>query len=241
MTTTTKPPSKGNSGNYPIKIAGDNLKFSQLAFDDQHVVAEEILRKGGFNPTIEHRLVELTYPGTKSWDDDEKISLDTDKPRCFIVGKSDRLFTFSIDDIAYEVPFEKLDESQLREIAKVKDDMTLVLSQDKTSDKELGKGESVSFEGKEVERLYCRERKAVEDKKAVKDQTVKIHLDDKDEHKVSRGTYVFEKLVALFGIPTGYVLSYVNVEGVLTPFKGGEIEIFAGMKFFSHAPGGGAS
>ena len=72
--------------------------------------------------------------------------------------------------------------------------------------------------------------------------TVIVCLDNDDERELPRGKYVFKKIVALLGIPAGYVLSYVNAAGKLMPFKDGDkLELFDGIKFFSHAAGGGAS
>lgn len=223
-------PNQGNHGGSPIFIAGDDFEFRQLRFEDRRVGADQILRSGGYNPTLDHRLVELTFPGTKSWDDDETICLGTDNDRHFIVGKSDRLFAFAIDDITYETPFPVLGEPQLRILARVEEGMTLVLAQEGEADKDLGPNDVVSFEGRSVERLYCR------------NATVTVYLDDQVPRKLPRGSYTFKEIVALLGIPAGYVLSYVNVADKLMPFKeGNDLELFDGIKFFSHAAGGGAS
>ena len=230
MTGHNEPPDQGNHETFSIFIAGDDLAFRQLTFDDQRVEADQILRIGGYNPTLDHRLIELTFPGTKSWDDDETICLDADQPRYFLAGKSDRLFTFAIDDIAYETPFARMAEPQLRLLADLGDDKLLVLTQENNPDQELAADDIVSFEGQRVERLYQR------------DATVTVCLDNEGERELPRGSYMFKRIVALLGIPAGYVLSYVNAAGKLMPFKEGDkLELFDGIKFFSHAAGGGAS
>lgn len=230
MTEHAKPPDQGKHGGFPIFIAGDDLDFRQLVFSDRHVEADQILREGGYNPTLDHRLVELTFPGTKSWDDDESIDLDAPEPRHFLVGKSDRLFAFAIDDIVHELPFEKMGEPHLRRMAVIGDDKVLVLAREGQPDRDLGPGNVVSFVGREVERLFSR------------DATVTVCLDDEGERELPRGIYMFKKIVALLGIPAGFVLSYVNAAGKLISFKEGDkVELFDGIKFFSHAAGGGAS
>ena len=230
MTEHTNSPDQGKQGEFPVFIAGDDLDFRQLTLSGHRVEADQILREGGYNPTLDHRLVELTFPGTKSWDDDETIDLDTPEPRHFLVGKSDRLFAFAIDDIVHELPFEQMGEPQLRRMAVIGDGKVLVLTREGQSDRDLGADDVVSFAGHEVERLFSR------------DATVTVCLDDEGERELPRGTYMFEKIVALLGIPVGFVLSYVSAAGKLISFKEGDkVELFDGIKFFSHAAGGGAS
>ena len=62
MTEHTKPPDQGKHGKFPVLIAGDDLDFRQLTLSDHRVEADQILREGGYNPTLDHRLVELTFP-----------------------------------------------------------------------------------------------------------------------------------------------------------------------------------
>ncbi len=230
MTGHAKLPDQGKHGEFPVFIAGNDLEFRRLTLSDRRVETDQILREGGYNPTLDHRLVELTFPGTKSWDDDETIDLKTPGPRHFVVGKSDRLFAFAIDDLVYELPFEEMGEPQLRQMTRIGNDKVIVLAREGGPDHNLGSDDIVSFVGREVERLFSR------------DATVTVCLDDEGERELPRGSYMFKKLVALFGIPAGYVLSYVNAAGKLMSFKEGDsVELFDGIKFFSHAAGGGAS
>jgi hypothetical protein len=224
------PPDQGKHREFPIFVAGDDLDFRQIIFFDRRVEADQVLREGGYSPTLDHRLVELTFPGTKSWDDDEGIDLDTSEPRHFLIGKSDRLFALAIDDIVYELPFEEMGEPKLRSMAVIRDDKVLVLAREGQPDRDLGPGDVVTFAGREVERLFSR------------DATVTVCLDNEGERELPRGTYMFDKIVALLGIPAGFVLSYVNAAGKLISFKEDDkVELFDGIKFFSHAAGGGAS
>lgn len=226
----TSPPEQGKPTTFPLFVAGNDLNFRQLNLTNHHVEADQILREGGYNPTLDHRLVELTFPGTKSWDDDETINLNTPDPLHFIVGKSDRLFAFAIDDIVYEVPFEEMSEPQLRQMGVIRDDKILVLARDGQPDRDLGADDRVSFAGREVERLFSR------------DASVTVCFDDEGERELPQGTYRFKKIFALLGVPAGFVLSYVNAAGKLISFKeGDEVELFDGIKFFSHAAGGAAS
>lgn len=224
------PPDKDKHGEFSIFVAGDDLDFRPVTLSDRHVEVDQILRKGGYNPTLDHRLVELTFPGTKSWDDDETIDLKTSEPRHFLIGKSDRLFAFAIDDIIYETPFEEMGERQLRRMAIIGDDKILVLSSEDKPEQDLGPDDVASFAGHKVERLFSR------------DATVTVYLDEEGARELPRGTYMFKKIFALLGITAGFALTYVNAAGKLISFKDADsVDLFDGIKFFSHAAGGGAS
>ena len=230
MTRHKKPPDQGSVSTYAIMIAGADLNFRQLLFDDDRVEIDQILREGDFNPTLDFRSVELTFPGTRGLDDDETINLDRPEPPHLLVGKSDRTFAIAIDDIVHELPFDEMGEPQLRKIGVVADDKVLFLAREGEPDRELEPDDIVSFAGAEVERLFTREA------------TVTVCVDDEGERELPRGSYVFKKIVALLGIPAGYILSYINAAGKLVPFREGErVELFDGIKFLSHAAGGGAS
>lgn len=230
MKTHHNPPQHNIPEAHSILIAGYDLEFHEFTFDDHQVSVDQILRSGGYNPTLDHRLVELTFPGTKSWDGDETIYLEPDQIRHFIVGRSDRLFAFAIDDIPYEAPFSELGEPQLRALSGVGEDKVLVLTQEGEADKDLSSGDMVSFEGKRVERLYSREA------------TVTVCLNNEEKFELPRASYLFSKLIALLGVPVGYILSYVSADGKLMPFKDGDtLDLFDGMQIFSHANCGGAS
>ena len=230
MTEKAKSPDQGNKSGFSVFIAGADLDFRQLTLPERHVETDQVLRKGGYNPTPDHRLVELTFPGTKSWDDDETIDLKSSVPRRFVVGKSDRLYAFVIDDLVHELPFAEMGEPQLRKMACIGDDKILVLAQKDQPDRELGPEDMVSFVGSEVERLFS------------SDAMVTVCLDNKGERKLPRGSYMFKDLVVLLDIPAGYHISYVNVNGKLVSFKEGEpVELFDGIKFFAYPASGGAA
>ncbi len=219
-----------NKAGFPILVAGAELEFTELMLPDRRVEVQQILRTAGFNPTLDHRLVEPTFPGTNTWDEDETLDLKSEQPRNFLIGKSDRLYSFAIDDVVYELPFEEIGEPQLRRLACIEDDKVLVLALEGEPDLELGTEGKVSLSGAEVERIYSRPK------------TVTVCLDDEGNRELPRGSYLFKKLVALLGIPAGYVLSYVSATGKLMSLKEGDsVELYDGIKFFSHSAGGGAS
>lgn len=226
----TNPIAKPSSGGLSIQIGDGEFNFQSYILADSKVEADQILRQAGFNPTVDHRLVELTFPGTKSWDDDEVLKFKRGEDRHFLVGKLDRLMALTIDDIVHELPFAEMSEPALRRIACVPDKNVLVLSRENQPDLPLGPDAVVSFDGQGVERLLTKEA------------TVTICLDGKGEREIPRGSYALSKLMALLAIPASYVLSYVDEAGKLMPLDaGGSVNVFDGIKFFSHAAGGGAS
>ena len=109
--------------------------------------------------------------------------------------------------------------------------MTLFLERMDEPDLEIGPEDWVYFAGAGVERLYTRKA------------TVTVCLDKVgNEFEVPRGRYTMAHLLALFGLPAGKVLNYVDRNGKLTAFKDGEpLQIRDGMKFFAHAASGGSS
>lgn len=144
-----------------MQIGDVGLNFQPFIADRRKIEVDQILRQAGYNPTLEHRLVELTYPGTKSWDNDETIILKPGKERHFIVGKLDRLMAMAIDDIVYELPFTKIGEPELRKIACVPDEKILVLSRKDKPDLPLETDTKVNLNKNGVERIHTSEPRAV--------------------------------------------------------------------------------
>ncbi|MEM6480903.1 MAG: hypothetical protein AAF681_03580 [Pseudomonadota bacterium] len=230
MTHQADPPDQANATRFSAFIADEQFEFRELNFDRQVVESDEVLRKAGLLPTLDHRLVELTFPGTRSRDDDETIDVGRHDPVYLVAGKLDGLKDIAIDEVVYELPFEKLSEPALRKIARIPDDKILVLEKSHSPDQPLGSDSVVSFLGRETERFYTQ------------DATVTVCVDGEREQEIQRGSYLLSKLIALLGIPAGYALSYVNALGKLVQVKPGEtVEIFDGIKVFATPACGGAS
>ena len=137
----------------------------------------------------------------------------------------------AINEVAYDLPIERIQGKHLRLITGVPDDQVLLLERMDEEDLEIGLEEWVDFDGEGVERLYTRKA------------TVTVCLDKAgNEFEVRRGRYTMAQLIAEFALAAGKVLNYVDRNGKLTPFKDGQaLQIFDGMKFFSHAASGGSS
>ena len=226
-----KDPSDITEGQFKARYAGADLQFAETAFCERKPEAGAILRQLGKTPTLDYRLVRLTYPGTTSYDDDERVDLKATPAPDFLICKTDRLLTCAINEVAYDLPVERIQGKHLRLIACVPEEQTLFLERMNEPDLEIGPEDWVNFCGKGVERLYTQEAK------------VTVCLDKAGNNfELPRGRYTMAQLIAAFGLAAGKVLNYVDRSGKLTPFKGGEaLPIFDGMKFFSHAASGGSS
>ena len=224
-------PSDTTEGQFKARFAGSDFQFSEMAFSERKPEAGAILRQLGKTPTLDQRLVRLTYPGTTSYDDDERVDLKTTPPPDFLICEADRLMACAINEVAYDLPVERIQGKHLRLIACVPDGQTLFLERMDEQDLEIGPEDWVDFGGKGVERLYARKA------------TVTVCLDKAgNEFKLPRGRYTMVQLIDLFGLTAGKVLNYVNRNDKLTPFKNGEgLQIYDGMKFFSHAASGGSA
>ena len=218
-------------GRFTARYAGSDFQFSGVAFLERKPEAGAILRQLGKTPTLDHRLVRLTYPGTTSYDDDERVDLKAAVPPDFLIFEADRLMACAINEVAYDVPVTRIQGKHLRLIACIPDEQALFLERRDEPDLKIGPEDWVDLGAKGVERLYSRE------------STVTICLDKADnEFEVPQGRYTMAQLIAVFGLAAGKVLNYVDREGKLTPFKDGEPpQIFEGMKFYSHAASGGSA
>ena len=218
-------------GRFTAQYAGSDFQFSEVAFFERQPEAGAMLRQLGKTPTLDHRLVRLTYPGTTSYDDDERVDLKATTPPHFLICEADRLMACAINEVAYDLPVTRIQGKHLRLIARIPDEQALFLERMDEHDREIGPEDWVDLGGKGVERLYTR------------DSTVTICLDKAgNEFEVPRGRYTMAQLIAVFGLSAGKVLNYVDRDGKLTPFKDGEaLQIFDGMKVFSHVASGGSS
>jgi|GEM_PF-4278205 len=230
MSILSDPPDQQSKVQFSAFVADESLEFHEIGFDRQFIEGDQLLRKTGRLPTINHRISQLTFPGTKSHDDDDVIDLGGDKPVHLVIGKLDGLKAIAIDEIVYELPFEKLSEPALRKIAGVSEHKIIVRQNSNAPDEPLNDSLIVSFLGRETERFYTQ------------DATVTVCVDGEREQEVRRGSYLLTKLIALLGIPAGYALSYVNAVGKLVQVKSGDsIAVFDGIKFFATPACGGAS
>ena len=213
----------GGDGKFVISVDDVQLQLAEPVLD-----GGRILDKAGFRPAEDYVLIQLLLPGTCSVGLDESIDLRDDGSEAFRAFKSDRIFRFTIDDRGYEWGVAKITEPELRRIAVVDDDRTLVLERDGKAI-ELAADDIVEIGETGTERLRVVE-------------LVTVTLNNEVEKKIPSGAYKTEKLIRVLGVEAGYVLDVLDDQGKLDPLQPGQtIQVKAGMKFFSHVPAGGSA
>ena len=215
-------------------MAGDDDgKFLTSVNDVQLQLAEPVLDGGrilaeaGLRPAEDHVLIQLLFPGTRSVGLDESIDLRGEGREVFRAFKSDRIFRFTIDDRGYEWGVAKITEPELRRIAVVAGDRTLVLERD---------GKAIELAADDIVELG---ETGTEHLRVVEFVTVTL---DNEVEKIPSGAYKTEELIRVLGVEAGYVLDVLDDQGKLDPLQPGQTtEVKAGMKFFSHVPTGGSA
>ena len=200
----------------------------QLELAEPVVDGGRILEEAGFRPAEDYVLIQLLLPGTRSVGLDESVELRGDGSEAFRAFKSDRIFRFTIDDRGYEWGVAKITEPELRRIAVVAGDRTLVQERDGKVI-ELAPGDIVELGQTGTERLRVVE-------------LVTVSLNNEVEKKIPSGAYQTEQLIRVLGVEAGYVLDVLDEQGKLDALQPGQtIQVKAGMKFFSHVPAGGSA
>ncbi len=213
----------GSDGKIVISVDDVHLEIAGPVLDGGRILDEARLL-----PAEDYVLIQLLFPGTRSVGLDETVDLRQEGSRAFRTFKSDRIFRFTVDDVGYEWGVAKIPEPELRRIAVVGRDGTLVLARNgKTI--ELDPGDILELGDTGTERLRVVE-------------VVTVYLNTDIEKKIPRGTYKTEELVHVLGVEAGYVLDVLDEQGNLEPLQPGQTtQVRAGMKFFSHVPAGGSS
>ena len=213
----------GGDGKFVISVDDVRLQLAEPMLD-----GGRILNEAGFRPAEDYVLIQLLLPGTRSVGLDEAVDLCGDGSEAFRAFKSDRIFGFTIDDRGYEWGVAKITEPELRRIAVVDGDGTLVLERD-------GKAiELVADDVLELGETGTERLRVVE--------FVTVYLNTEVEKKIPRGAYKTEALIRVLGVEAGYVLDVLDDQGKLEPLQPGQTTVVsAGMKFFSHVPAGGSS
>ena len=213
----------GNDGKCVISVDDDQLEIAEPVLDGGRILDRARLR-----PAEDYVLIQLLLPGTRSVGLDEAVDLRQEGSRAFRAFKSDRIFRFTVDDVGYEWGVAKIPEPELRRVAGLDNDGTLVLERDgKTI--ELAPDDILELGDTGTERLRVL-------------KVVTVYLNTEIEKKIPGGTYKTEKLVRVLDVEAGYVLDLLDEQGKLEPLQPGQtMQVRAGMRFFSHVPAGGSS
>lgn len=204
-----------------------NVNDVQLQLAEAVLDGGQILAEAGLQPAEDYVLIQLLLPGTRSVGMEESIELGQKDSEAFRAFKSDRIFRFTVDERGYEWGVAKITEPELRRIAVVDGDRTLVLVRDGKAI-ELAADDTIELGEAGTEHLRVVE-------------FVTVTLDNEVE-KIPSGTYKTEELICALGVEAGYVLDVLDEHGKLDPLQPGQtIQVKADMKFFSHVPAGGSA
>lgn len=118
-----------------------------------------ILQRGGFTPPSDHVLIELTAPGSRSVGLDEKVDLAVAGRETFRAFASDRVFTFTVDERGYEWGAGHIDETELREIAKIPAGHVLVIERQDAPDETIEPDARIDLTGRGTEHIRSERRR----------------------------------------------------------------------------------
>jgi len=130
----------------------------RLNFRDPIVDARKLLREAELEPPDEFVLVELQRPGTRSIGLDEEVDLREPGRENFHAFRSDRLFTFTVDQRGYEWGAATITGAELRDIASVTRDVDLVLEHEDEPDEVIRNNDEVDLTDRGAERIRTRAR-----------------------------------------------------------------------------------
>jgi hypothetical protein len=202
----------------------------EVVLRDPLPVGRQVLVAAGLNPADEHVLIELLQPGAKSIGLDEEIDLRTPGREKFRAFKSDRIYLFTVDGLGHEWGAAIITEAELRLVAVVPEDRVLVIERTNDEDLFLTAGTQIEPAQFRTERLRTATK------------VVRVFLDDTKEKLIPGGKQTTEELLVLLEVSPGYLLNVLDHAGQLQPLQPGQvINVKKDMKFYSQAPGGGAS
>lgn len=213
---------RDREGKFAISVNGREVEVDQPVLEGRRLLAAT-----GFRPPEDHVLVRLLYPGTRSVGLDEPVEFRRNRREEFRAFRSDRIFRFTIKDRGYQWGAAEISEPELRAIAALDRDATLVLERD---------GEAITLAADDTLEL---QDAGTEHLRVI--ELVTVYLNDDAEKRIPSRSYRTEELIDLLGVEAGYVLDVLD-DGQLRPLEPGQmIEVRDGMRFYSHVPAGGSS
>lgn len=217
---------------FEVQIGNANFDFATVAFDDPEVTGAQVCMAAGRHPVEDY--VVLRHLGTgelESLRPTETSDLDKNKVSRFFVTKGGDTHRFFVEGLAMEWPHNKLIASQIKFLAGAADDQALWLERPGV-DQVFEDDDEVDIGGGGVERFKLRHRK----------KTVTVIYGGDVEFELERRIYTTEELMAVFGVPAGYKLDIIGIDGVFREMAPGErLKVKDGMEFASHPPVGQSS
>lgn len=211
-------------GEFSVTVNG-----ALITLRDRRPIGRQILTAAGLLPATDYVLIQLLKPGTKSISVDETLNLGDPGREAFRAFKTDRIFLFTVDEVAYEWGNGSIEVAELRRIAVIPDDRVLVLERLGEDAQVIHDHVTLAAAGTEHLRTASR--------------LVAVFLDDEREPRlIPRGTHTTEELLTLLKVKPGYQLNVLGPDGQINELAPGQkVHVKEGMHFYSQAPAGGAS
>tara|TARA_R110000787_G_scaffold203779_6_gene314318 strand:+ start:1592 stop:2341 length:750 start_codon:yes stop_codon:yes gene_type:complete len=137
----------------------NNLKYKFIINDDGYetddpvVSGRQLMQIAAFDPADEHILIQIFKPGSQSIGLEEKVGLREKGKESFRVFKSDRTFSFTVDERGYEWGKRKISVVDIREIADIGSDQDLFLERKDEADEQLQDGVDVDLGARGTEHI----------------------------------------------------------------------------------------
>jgi hypothetical protein len=217
---------------FEVQIGDADFDFATVAFDDAKVTGAQVCMAVGRHPVEDYVVLRHLATGElESLRPTETSDLDKNKVSRFFVIKGGDTHRFFVEGLAMEWPHDKLIASQIKFLAGAGDDQALSLERPGV-DQVFEDDDEVDIGGDGVERFKLRHRK----------KTVTVIYGGDVEFELERRIYTTEELMAVFGVPAGYKLDIIGIDGVFREMAPGErLKVKDGMEFASHPPVGQSS
>lgn len=206
-----------------------------LDIDDPRPRGRDLLEAAGLHPVDEHVLF-FREPGGMFEDINlaEPVDLDQAGVEEFISAKADRLYFLVIDGRRYPWGKNTITGLELRELARIDEDLFLFFDPKGGKDDLVEDDEAVSLEGKDVERFFSTDAPP---------NPVYVYVELNGEKvRILAGDYTTETLKDALKVSTDWDLDIVDRQGGFRTLQPGEnIRIVKRKRFVSHVRQGGSS
>jgi hypothetical protein len=128
--------------------------------DDDELDARAVRSLSGHDPAAEWRLIQIMDRFTRSLGLEDSIALAKGEVLSFRAMRSDRDYSFTVEDRGWEWGASTISEIDVRRYAHIADDRELVVSVVGGDDFAVPRGDQIDLTGQEIERIYSRETRA---------------------------------------------------------------------------------
>ena len=128
----------------------------RMTFDDSKVTGRQVLTAGGFTPASEHQLILVFKGRTHLVQDDDEVDLSAKTGGHLRAFRSDRLFTFSVNEVSQVWGEASIDVRDLLEIVHLPAGHEFVLERAEERDVVLRSDGSVLLDREGVEHIVSR-------------------------------------------------------------------------------------